>query len=371
MPALLELDSITKRYGTVTALENVSLSVDAGEFVTLVGPSGSGKSTALMAIAGFVAPDSGRILHNGADITGTAPERRGFGVVFQGYALFPHLTVARNIAYPLEVRGLPRSEIESRVRHALDLVQLEGVEDRRPAMLSGGQQQRVAIARALVYEPPLLLLDEPLSALDRKLRSELQSELKALHARLGTTFVNITHDQEEALTLSTRVVVLSKGRVMQAGSPSDLYERPHSGFVADFLGNANLLRVTNLRPPGQLSADEAFCCGALGDAEVRFALRHPLREAGTGRDAGSALIAVRPEAIGIRAQHGRDVNTLTGIVRDVARVGSLLRISLVIDGGGSVKIVSTDRESASPAQGETLTRYWRIEDTVHVSTEES
>ena len=204
-----------------------------------------------------------------------------------------------------------------------------------------------------------------MSALDRKLRSELQAELKALHARLGTTFVNITHDQEEALTLSTRVVVLSKGRVMQAGSPAELYERPHSDFVADFMGNANLLRLTHLRRLERLTAGSAaVCCGALGDREIQFAARHAI-------DATRcAVVAVRPEAIGIRAQHGPEVNTLSGVVRDVARIGSLLRIALEIDGGRSVRIVSTERDGALPARGEALTVYWRIDDTVHVSAGE-
>lgn len=195
---------MTKRYGSFTAVADVSLRVERGEFLTLLGPSGSGKTTILMCIAGFVAPTAGAILLDGKDITPLPPERRDFGMVFQGYALFPHMTVAENVAFPLRVRKLSAADREAKVRAALDLVQLQGFAERLPRQLSGGQQQRVALARALVFDPALLLLDEPLSALDKKLRAELQEELKALHRRVGRTFVNVTHDQEEALSLRPR-----------------------------------------------------------------------------------------------------------------------------------------------------------------------
>ncbi|MFL5334564.1 MAG: ABC transporter ATP-binding protein, partial [Geminicoccaceae bacterium] len=235
----MELRAISKRYGTFTAVDAVSLRVERGQFLTLLGPSGSGKTTILMAIAGFVAPSEGAVLLDGRDITALPPERRDFGMVFQGYALFPHMTVAENVAFPLRVRGLSRAGRDAKVRAALDLVQLARFAERRPAQLSGGQQQRVALARALVFDPDLLLLDEPLSALDKKLRAELQEELKALHRRVGRTFVNVTHDQEEALSLSDQVAILNHGRLVQVGPPEVLYERPRTRFVADFLGKSN------------------------------------------------------------------------------------------------------------------------------------
>src|SRR5882757_10190181 len=237
----LSLDRVSKHYGTVAALNDVSLSVARGEFLTLLGPSGSGKTTMLMAIAGFVAPTSGRILLNGQPIQHLPPDKRNFGMVFQGYALFPHLTVARNIAFPLEVRGTPKSEIDRKVGDALGLVQLGALADRLPRQLSGGQQQRVALARALVFAPHLLLLDEPLSALDRKLRADMQIELKAFHRKVGLTFIYVTHDQEEALSMSDRVAILRDGKLLQLGAPNELYERPATRFVAEFLGRSNFL----------------------------------------------------------------------------------------------------------------------------------
>jgi putative spermidine/putrescine transport system ATP-binding protein len=248
----LELRGLTRRYGSFTAVDDVSLRVESGQFLTLLGPSGSGKTTILMAIAGFVAPDAGSVLLDGRDITALPPEKRDFGMVFQGYALFPHMSVAENVAFPLRVRRLGAAEREAKVRAALDLVQLEKFAERRPSQLSGGQQQRVALARALVFDPALLLLDEPLSALDKKLRAELQEELKALHRRVGRTFVNVTHDQEEALSLSDRVAILNHGRLVQEGAPVALYDAPRTRFVADFLGKSNFLRaggqLLSLRP---------------------------------------------------------------------------------------------------------------------------
>ena len=237
----LSLRGLSKSYGSAAAIDNVTLDVAPGEFLSLLGPSGSGKTSILMAIAGFVQPDTGDILVDGARINDLPPEKRNFGVVFQGYALFPHMTVRANVSYPLLVRGVARAEIEQRVKRTLDLVQLGALAERLPRQLSGGQQQRVALARALVFEPALVLLDEPLSALDKKLRAELQIELKALHTRLGATFVFVTHDQEEAMALSDRIAILRDGRVVQVGGPAELYDRPVNRFVAEFLGQANFL----------------------------------------------------------------------------------------------------------------------------------
>jgi putative spermidine/putrescine transport system ATP-binding protein len=354
MPGFLRLENVTKRYGSAVALDGVSIAVEQGDFVTLVGPSGSGKSTALMAIAGFVTPDEGRIVFDNRDVTRVAPERRGFGVVFQGYALFPHMTVARNVAYPLEVRGETRAAIEAKVRRVLDLVQLKGLEDRRPSMLSGGQQQRVAIARALVYEPPLLLLDEPLSALDRKLRGELQSGLKALHARLGTTFVNVTHDQEEALGLSTSVVVLSAGRVMQQASPGAIYDEPETAFVADFIGNANLVALSGV------SAKEGKWSGLAGGQTVAFTARHAVAAS------GEALLAIRQEALRLGAQEEGEANRLPCVVRDFERIGPFARATVEAPGAGLLRLVLPTPLVVTPRIGDRTTVSWRFNEGIHV-----
>src|SRR4051812_29539940 len=236
----LQVAAASKRFGQVAALSDVSLSVAAGEFVTILGPSGSGKTTLLKVIAGFETADQGRILIDQADITELDPAERNIGMVFQNYALFPHMSVARNVAYPLAMRGMPKAEIATRVSQALDMVELAGLAERLPKQLSGGQQQRVALARATVFQPRLLLLDEPFGALDRKLREQMQIEVRHLQRRLGLTTLFITHDQEEALVMSDRIVVMDKGRVLQVGPPNEIYEAPASPFVADFIGESNI-----------------------------------------------------------------------------------------------------------------------------------
>lgn len=232
------LRNVKKSYGKATAVEGIDLTINKGEFVSMLGPSGSGKTTTLKMIAGFEAPSSGSITFDGEDVTSVAPEKRNIGVVFQNYSLFPHLSVGQNVAFPLKMRKVPAAEQARRVSEALDLVELSGYERRRPDSLSGGQQQRVAIARALVFEPSLLIMDEPLGALDRRLREVMQLEIKALHERLGVTVVYVTHDQEEALTMSDRIVVFSQGRVEQVGTPREIYDEPATHFVADFVGES-------------------------------------------------------------------------------------------------------------------------------------
>ncbi len=238
----LTVRGLVKRYGAFEAVAGIDLDITRGEFLTLLGPSGSGKTTLLMMIAGFQDATAGDIALDGTSITGTPAEKRNFGMVFQGYALFPHMTVADNIGYSLSVRGRPKADIAARVAEMLDLVQLQGMEHRLPVQLSGGQQQRVALARALAFSPPVLLLDEPLGALDRKLRIEVQTQLKDLHRRVGTTFIYVTHDQEEALSMSDRVVIMRAGKIEQVGTPEELYTRPRSEFAASFLGKSNFLR---------------------------------------------------------------------------------------------------------------------------------
>ncbi|VDC24906.1 ABC transporter ATP-binding protein [Pseudogemmobacter humi] len=251
-PGGISIRALVKHYGTFEAVAGIDLEIRRGEFLTLLGPSGSGKTTLLMMIAGFQDATSGDIRLDDRSIVAMPPEKRNFGMVFQGYALFPHMTVADNIGYALSVRGRPRAEIAARVAEMLELAQLQGMGARLPAQLSGGQQQRVALARALAFSPPVLLLDEPLGALDRKLRIEVQEQLKELHRRLGTTFIYVTHDQEEALSMSDRIVIMRAGRVEQVGTPEELYSRPRTEFAASFLGKSNFLRrdgkVWALRP---------------------------------------------------------------------------------------------------------------------------
>jgi putative spermidine/putrescine transport system ATP-binding protein len=308
----LALRGLTKRYGSLAAIDDVTLDVAPGEFLSLLGPSGSGKTSILMAIAGFVRPDSGDILLDGVRINELPPEKRNFGVVFQGYALFPHMPVRANIGYPLSVRGVPRAAIAERVERVLDLVQLGAFADRLPRQLSGGQQQRVALARALVFEPAVVLLDEPLSALDKKLRAELEIELKQLHARLGMTFVNVTHDQEEAMTMSDRIVILRDGRMVQAGRPSDLYDRPATRFVAEFLGRATFLEGTVER-----------CEGDTLTVAVRGAPIRAMAASGAFVPGQTVILALRPERVSLAngSPASGGMNRIAGTVNSAAFMG--------------------------------------------------
>ena len=285
----LALRDVSKHYGSVAAVDRVSLDVPRGQFLTLLGPSGSGKTTLLMIIAGFVEPTAGDVLVDDARITHLPPEKRNFGMVFQGYALFPHLTVFDNVAFPLKVRGVPRADAADRIRGALDLVQLVPLADRYPRQLSGGQQQRVALARALVFTPDILLLDEPLSALDKKLRAELQWELKQIHQRVGTTFIYVTHDQEEALSMSDQIAIIRDGRIVQSGPPRLLYERPATRFVADFLGKSNFISGRVVAVDGDRLVYEVAGC------------RYVQESAGAPRKVGDEIVvALRPEKVEIR-----------------------------------------------------------------------
>lgn len=280
--AQLSAQAIAKRYGTFTALDDIYLDVHPGEFLTLLGPSGSGKTTLLMILAGFLTPSDGRLLKGGEDISRVPAEQRNFGMVFQGYALFPHLSVAENVAFPLRVRKVREPERSRRVEHVLELVGLAEHGRKKPAQLSGGQQQRVAIARALVFEPEVLLLDEPLSALDKNLREQLQAELKRLHRQVGTTFVFVTHDQNEALALSSRIAVFDHGRLVQIDTPTTLYQQPQSRFVAQFIGQMNFFPLEQPCRDGQT-------------VRGQYA-GHTLVASSTRRHGDAALlIAVRPE----------------------------------------------------------------------------
>jgi putative spermidine/putrescine transport system ATP-binding protein len=344
----LSIRRISKIYGELRAVDAVDLSVSQGEFLTLLGPSGSGKTTVLMMIAGFVQPSSGEILLDGRPITNLLPERRNFGMVFQGYALFPHLTVAENVAFPLRARRVPREEIATRVRDALAQVQLERFTDRLPRQLSGGQQQRVALARAMVFSPELMLLDEPLSALDKRLRSDLQGELKQLHRRLGRTFINVTHDQEEALAMSDRIAIMRDGRVVQLGRPHDLYERPATRFVADFLGKSNFISGTV-----ETSDRTGFRYSAGGTSFQQVAAEPPPK--------GSAvLLALRPEKMAIHA--GRPANGVNAVAAEIVSLsyaGSALHLVLRSAELGELMLTTpTWRAETSPEPGLSVWLSW-------------
>lgn len=313
----VSIGALSKSFGGVKAVDGVSLSVEAGEFVALLGASGSGKSTLLMMIAGFEAPSSGDIKLDGMRINDLPSHRRGFGMVFQNYALFPHMTIAENIAYPLRRRGLSGSDVEREVVKALKLVALEGYGARLPSQLSGGQQQRVALARALVFRPPLLLMDEPLGALDRKLRQQLQMEIKLIHKEVGSTIIFVTHDQEEALSMADRVAVLDRGRLQQFGPPRELYEEPATAFVADFIGEMNFLPVEL----GRAGNDVGVTSSDLGQQII-------LRKAQVLSQGNQGRLAVRPEYIRLEADEDGNATVLesayTGTNQSVlVRVGGL------------------------------------------------
>jgi spermidine/putrescine ABC transporter ATP-binding subunit len=333
----LSLRGVSKVYGATRAVAGVDLDIAGGELLTLLGPSGSGKTTLLMAIAGFVEPDIGDILLQGRSLRGVPPYHRNIGVVFQQYALFPHLTVAQNIEYPLAIRGVPRAERRRSVTEALELVRLFGLGDRYPKQLSGGQQQRVALARALVFRPPILLMDEPLGALDRKLRAQMQLEIRAIQQQLGITTVYVTHDQEEALTLSDRIAVMQDGRIAQLGTPLDVYERPRTPFVADFLGESNLLRGTVVAGDG-------------GELVVRtedgLMLEATFRE---GFRAGDpVLVLLRPEQIQVSPGHDAAPGH-PGAVESRAYLGAMLR--LVVRVGTQQLLVTANPRDLPEAVG--------------------
>ena len=327
---------IGKSFGSFRALDNLSLNIGRGEFLTLLGPSGSGKTTFLMILAGFVQPTEGKLFSDGTDITDRPAEQRAAGMVFQGYALFPHMSVEANIAFPLKVRKKSAAEIKRRVAEMIERVGLKGHETKLPAQLSGGQQQRVALARALVFEPGVLLLDEPFSALDKSLRGQMQAEMKRLHQETGTTFVFVTHDQEEALTMSDRLAVMNNGRVEQMGDPQQVYEAPDTLFVAEFLGVSNLLS-------GNATGNGTFRVG-------EFTLR-----CGQGATSASGLVhaVIRPERVSIGDQGANGDNTLPGLIDRVVFVGSVLDVRVRLASGELVRsLVANDGTGRVPtAQG--------------------
>lgn len=324
----ITLRNLSKNYGPVVAVADLNLEIKAGEFVTLLGPSGSGKTTILMMIAGFVVPSVGNILLDDVSIVTLPPFSRNLGVVFQHYSLFPHMTVFENVAFPLEMRSVGKPEIATRVEKALEIVQLPGMGNRRPNQLSGGQQQRVALARSLIFEPPLLLLDEPLGALDLKLRQELQIEIKRIHEEVGVTAIAVTHDQGEALSMSDRIIVMNEGTIQQDGTPQETYNRPANPFVASFIGATNLLNGA------LVSQDGAACVVELADGtRISGVSAKPIE------DPENITMSIRPESIIPVGDGDQPSNTFDAVVEGDVYLGTTTKYSMKI---GPSTVINTD-----------------------------
>lgn len=352
MSATIELVNLRRSYGNQVVVRDLTLTVAAGEFLTLLGSSGSGKTTTLMMIAGFVEPDAGEIRIGGRSILGLPPERRDLGVVFQSYALFPHMSVAQNVSFPLRMRRMGRADIDRKVKEALRLVDLADFGERKIGQLSGGQQQRVALARALVFEPPVLLMDEPLGALDRKLREQLQGEIKRIQQTLGLTVVYVTHDQEEALVLSDRVAIMADGDIQQHGPPAEIYERPANDFVARFLGESNFLN-------GHIAGEGAGRLrveldGGSGTVEV------PGPRPGPN---GTARLMVRPESFFFVDRDGEGVNAIRGRIKSVEFLGPSIRYTVETKAGSVLVRLPRGDKAPKVQTGAAVLVGWRPEDT--------
>ncbi|TPQ50626.1 polyamine ABC transporter ATP-binding protein [Prosthecomicrobium hirschii] len=353
----ITIRELTKAYGPVRALDAVDLDIRAGEFLTLLGPSGSGKTTLLMALAGFLRPDRGSIRFGGREVVRLAPHKRDIGMVFQNYALFPHMDVAANIAFPLKLRRVAAAEIARRVEAALAMVQLGGYGPRRIDQLSGGQRQRVALARAIVFEPRIVLMDEPLSALDKQLREAMQIEIRQLHEKIGSTTVYVTHDQREALTMSDRVAVVNHGRIIQIGAPRDIYERPNSRFVAEFIGESSFLPVER--------RDGVWHHGGT-------ALTVATEPAGSGRH----VLMIRPERLqligegdGAGDHAGRSLNRFGGVLANVVYQGDTILMQVRLADGTPLQLRQTARTfgAALPERGAAVRLGLAPEDTVLIA----
>jgi spermidine/putrescine ABC transporter ATP-binding subunit len=355
MPAIVQVERVTKRFGSVVAVDDVSVEIRRNEFFALLGPSGCGKTTLLRMLAGFERPSAGRILIDGEDMAQVPPNRRPVNMVFQSYAVFPHMSVADNVAYGLRVTGTPRAEIAPRVKDALAMVRLSGLDERAPDQLSGGQRQRVALARALIKRPKVLLLDEPLSALDKKLREEMQLELVRLQQDVGITFVIVTHDQDEALSMADRIAVMDRGRILQTAPPGELYEEPNCRMVADFIGTMNLFPARVLGPGNPGIRLEA---AGLGAFELAAA-------APTGVEVG---VAVRPEKVQIsRDAPPSGLIAVPGTVAQVAYFGDYSHVAVAIGPNVRVTCYQTHRNRRDPdalAEGEACWVSWHPADCI-------
>jgi spermidine/putrescine transport system ATP-binding protein len=339
----VQLVDLVKRFSDVTAVAGINLDMPSGEFFSLLGPSGCGKTTTLRMIAGFERPDEGQILLDGVDMAQTPPHKRNVNTVFQNYALFPHLTVADNVGFGLRYKDASKQEAKKKVADALALVRLEGFEKRRPSQLSGGQQQRVALARALVLNPAVLLLDEPLGALDAKLRKALQIELKSLQEEIGITFIYVTHDQEEALTMSDRLAVMSNGRVEQVGTPSEVYEEPRTAYVADFLGVSNLMDAN------------ADGLGGDGNGRVRIGEFELAAAQGDTDARGDVKVVIRPERVRLEASGTGGPNRVPGMVERVVYVGSIMQVMVHLAPGQTLQAwVQNQGEGLPYSQGDAV-----------------
>ncbi len=350
--AIVRFVNVKKTYdGEALVVSNLNLDVRRGEFLTLLGPSGSGKTTTLMMLAGFETPTNGEILLEGRSINRLPPYKRNIGMVFQNYALFPHMSVWKNLAFPLEARKIPTQEIRRRIGRALSMVRLTGLEDRRPGQLSGGQEQRVALARALVFEPLIVLMDEPLGALDRQLREAMQYEIKHLHESLGVTVIYVTHDQNEALTMSDRIAVFNKGAIQQLASPEDLYEKPKNAFVAQFIGENNRL-------PGKLKSRAGSRCMVEVGSHVVSALA--VCAAGVGE---ATTLSLRPERVFLDREVINCPNQFTAEVKELIYVGDHLRMRLAVCGVEDFIVkVANSRSHQGISVGDAIRIGWQADD---------
>lgn len=354
---MVELRQVSKQYGDVTALSTVDLNIEEGEFVTLLGPSGSGKTTLLNLIAGMIKPTAGKILIKGEDVTDRPPSERKLGMVFQNYALMPHMTIFENIAFPLRVRRLSKEEIEQRVHDVLKLVKLPNIADRKPKELSGGQQQRVSLARCIVYNPALILLDEPLGALDKKLREQMQLEIRRIHADLGITMLNVTHDQDEALTMSDRIVLMNEGRIEQIAPPEQLYFRPNTVFAADFIGTANLIEAT------VISMDERSVSVStrFGNLNSSYPEQRPTAGA-------EVTLLIRPESVRFMdADSGPQPGeqSLAGTLSDSIVMGSVVKHHIELGESQQIILLEPNRQNRSVIpRGAPVNIGWSIEDSL-------
>lgn len=349
--AFVKFDRVQKSYdGETLVVKDLNLDIGKGEFMTMLGPSGSGKTTCLMMLAGFETATFGDILLDGKPINNIPPHKRGIGMVFQNYALFPHMTVGENLSFPLEVRGMGKSEREKKVKRALDMVEMGRFGGRRPAQLSGGQQQRIALARALVFEPELILMDEPLGALDKNLREQMQFEIKHIHDNLGVTVVYVTHDQSEALTMSDRIAVFDDGRIQQLATPDDLYERPENAFVAAFIGENNTLR-------GKVTAvDGDFCRVRLEDGAQVEALAVNIEGEGA-----RTTLSLRPERVTIASETAD--NVFEGVVRELIYLGDHIRVRVSLGGNDDFVVkVPNSANGRQVKKGEKLKLGWSKSD---------